>query len=454
MKMGKSLKFWMGWAILAFFIASVHLFSQETETIISPSTRQTPKLCPDSFDKQSEVPFSFLSKSGSKMQFSLAKNAKYALAPVSDNTNSLISNIISANTRFGFKLFKEIVEQEGEKNIFISPLSVSIALAMTYNGAAGETEKAMAKTLELQEMSLLEVNRANAKLSDSLLNPDSGIQLNLANSLWAHKSVEFRKAFMKNNQEFYKAQIRNLDLSDPRSLEIINRWGKEKTQGKIDEIVDPSDLDAILFLINAVYFKGAWSVGFSKEYTKERDFTLLDGSRKRVPMMMSQSDRYSYYRGDSFQAVELPYGNEKTSLYLFLPDRESSLQEFCQKLNRDSWESWMSGFRRELVGVVLPRLRLEYEIKLNVVLKALGMGIAFTSRANFEKMCTGTAFIDYVAHKSFADVNEEGTEAAAVTVVKMKRGGHQTLVFDRPFFLAIRDNVTGAILFMGLIIKP
>jgi len=452
--MSKSLKFWMGWAILTFLFVSVYLFSQETEAIISPSTRQTPIAYPDIYDKQSEVPFSLLSKSESKIQFSLAKNAKYASVPVSDNTDSLIAKIVSANTRFGFKLFKEIVEQEGEKNIFISPLSVSIALAMTYNGAAGETEKAMAKALELQEMSLLKVNRANAMLSDSLMSPDSGIQLNLANSLWGDKSVEFRKTFMKNNQEFYEAQIRNLDLGNPRSLEIINRWCKEKTQGKIDEIVDSSDLDAILFLINAVYFKGAWSVGFGEEYTQERDFTLLDGSRKRVPMMMSQSERYSYYRGDNFQAVELPYSNEKASLYLFLPDKESSLKEFCQKLNRDSWESWMSGFRRELVRVVLPRLRLEYEIKLNAVLKALGMGIAFTSRANFEKMCTGPAFIDYVAHKSFVDVNEEGTEAAAVTIVKMKRGGHQALVFDRPFFLAIRDNLTGAILFMGFIIEP
>ncbi len=452
--MSKSLKFWMGWTIFTFLFVSVHLFSQETETIISPSTRQTSKHYPGIYDKQSEVPFSLLSKSGNEMQFSLVKNTRYRVAPVSDNTDSLIGNIVSANTKFGFKLFKEIVEQEGEKNIFISPLSVSIALAMTYNGAAGETEKAMAKALELQDMSLLQVNKANAMLSDSLMNRESRIQLNLANSLWADRGVEFRKTFMRNNQEFYEAEIRNLDLSDPRSLEIINHWCKEKTQGKIDEIVDPSDLDAILFLINAVYFKGAWSVGFSEEYTQEKDFTLLDGSRKRVSMMMSQSERYSYYRGDSFQAVELPYSSEKASLYLFLPDKESSLQEFCQKLNRDSWESWMSGFRRELVGVVLPRLRLEYEIKLNAVLKALGMGIAFTSRANFEKMCTGPAFIDYVAHKSFVDVNEEGTEAAAVTVVKMKRGGHQTLVFDRPFFLAIRDNVTGAILFMGFIIEP
>lgn len=451
--MSKSLKFWMGLTILTYFV-SVFLFSHEAKTTMESSTQQSHGLNPSLYEEMSGISSPLVSRNGTGIPFSLALNKKYTSATEVDSTVLSPSDIVSANTAFGFKLFKELIEQDGESNIFISPLSVSIALTMTYNGAAGETAKAMAETLELQGISLDQVNKENVKLADSLMDPDSGVQFNLANSLWADKDVRFRTDFLNKNKEFYDAEIRSLDLSVPSSIELINRWIKEKTEGKIDEVVDSSDLDAILFLINAVYFKGAWTVGFSEEYTEEKEFTLLDGSRKRVQMMMSQSDQYSYFSGDGFQAVELPYGKERVSLYLFLPDRESSIKELIKKLNRENWESWMSQFQQDLVNVVLPRLRLEYEIELTAVLRALGMGIAFTSRANFEKMCSGGAFIDEVIHKTFVDINEEGTEAAAVIVVKMKRGGLMSVVFDRPFFFAIRDNVTGAILFMGFIIEP
>lgn len=412
--------------------------------------------CPEEFYAQKKQQMEKILKSirFTEMQSTLASNKKYGVSFAADNEDTHISELISGNTAFGFKLFKELIHQDRESNVFISPLSVSTALAMTYNGAAGRTQKAMAETLELQGMSLARLNKANTMLADSLIDPESGVELNLANSLWADKNVRFKTGFLDNTQEFYEAEIRNLDLSQPRSIEVINDWINTKTEGKINKVVDFSDLDAILFLINAVYFKGAWTVGFSQEYTQEREFALIDGSTKKVPMMMSQSDRYSHFRGDGFQAVELPYGNERVSLALFLPDRDSSLQEFLNKLNRENWESWMAGFRKDLVGVVLPRLRLEYEIELSAVLKALGMGIAFAGGADFSNMCSGDAYIDEVIHKTFVDVNEEGTEASAVTVVKMKRGGQTVLVFDRPFFCAIKDNVTGAILFMGFIIQP
>ena len=449
-----SLRFWKVLTTLTLFCVSVLLFSQEAGAETVSPTSPTLKQYSRTYDEQSKGFSLSLLGNGTSMPFSLAISGRCHIQPVGQNADSMISDIVSANTAFGFKLFKELIKQDSKSNIFMSPLSISIALTMTYNGAAGETGKAMVDTLELQGMDLAQVNKGNALLADSLMNSDSGVRLNLANSLWADKHVRFKTGFQNNNKEFYKAEVRNLDLSDPRSIEIINHWVKEKTEGKVAEIVDSSDLDAILFLVNAVYFKGAWTVGFSEEYTKERDFTLLDGSTKKVPMMMSQSEQYSCFQGDGFQAVGLPYGNERVSLYLFLPDRDSSLQEFLQNLNRDSWESWMSGFRKELTGVVLPRLKLEYGIELYPVLKALGMGVAFTRQANFKNMCSGGAFIDEVIHKSFVDVNEEGTEAAAATVVKMKRGGQTVLYFDRPFFCAIRDNVTGAILFLGFIIEP
>jgi serpin B len=171
--------------------------------------------------------------------------------------------------------------------------------------------------------------------------------------------------------------------------------------------------------------------------------------------MVAQSKRFMYYRAENFHAVSLPYGSERISMYLFLPDIDSSLKEFCKNLNAENWEKWMSQFQKQEIVVVLPRFKLEYEVKLNNALKALGMGIAFSPGANFENMCLGSAFIDWVKHKSFVEVNEEGTEASAATIVKMKRGGGpRTIVFNRPFFFAIRDNETGAILFMGSVVDP
>ncbi len=380
-----------------------------------------------------------------------AEGASFESAKVSED--AALSRIVSANTRFGFKLYRELIEQNGKSNIFISPLSMSLALCMCCNGADGETQEVMAEGLELDGLPLSLVNEANAGLMDTLLNPGRDVQLNLANSLWADEEVVFKDTFLQNNKEFYGAEITSLDLGKESSLEVINQWISKNTRGKIDRMLESSDLEAIMFLVNAVYFKGAWAVGFDAEDTEEREFTSSNGYTKRVPMMISQSDRYSYFRDVDFSAVEVPYGDEKVSLYLFLPDRESSLQEFQKKLSRENWESWISGFQKELVGVVIPRLRLEYEVLLDDVLEALGMGIIMSKDANFKKMCYGPAFIDWVKHRACVDINEEGTEASAATVVKMKKGRIVTLVFDRPFFLAIRDNVTGSILFMGSIIK-
>lgn len=372
----------------------------------------------------------------------------------SQQVDPMIPDLVAANSRFGFKLFNEIYNQNSNNNIFFSPLSISLALTMIYNGAAGETERAMAKTLELQGMSLEQINRANHKLLNTLLNLDKNVQLNLANSLWANKHVTFKEKFMRINKEFYGAEITSLDLNDIRSIQRINGWIKQKTKGKIENILDSGDIGAILFLINAIYFKADWTVGFSEDNTRERDFTLLDGSKKAVPMMMSQSSRYKYYQGEDFQAVELPYGNESVSLFLFLPTENSSLPKFQKILNRENWETWMSGFRQDLVIVVLPRFKVEYEITLNKVLTTLGMGIAFNPGANFRMMSNELLFINWIKHKAFLEVNEAGTEAATSTVVKMSRGVSLRLIFDHPFFFAIRDNVTGTILFMGSVVDP
>ena len=375
---------------------------------------------------------------------------------VEDSSEDIVdAKLVFANTTFGFKLFAELTKPDIDKNIFISPSSIATALTMTYNGTDGETKKAMTKALELKGMRLEEVNKANAELMAMLENADQCVQLEIANSLWADRKIEFKSDFMKRNKDFYGAEITNLDFNEPDAISRINDWISKKTNGKIDEMVNEIDRDAILFLINAIYFKGTWTLAFDKKQTKDRTFILLDGTEKEHPTMVAQSKRFMYYQAEDFQSVSIPYGSERISMYLFLPGMDSSLEEFCNGLNAENWEKWMSQFQKKEIVVVLPRFKLEYEVKLNDALKALGMGIAFGPGANFKNMCSGKAFIDWVKHKSLVEVNEEGTEASAATVMKMKRGARPTtIVFNRPFFFAIGDNETGTMLFMGVVVEP
>ncbi len=370
------------------------------------------------------------------------------------------SQFVDANTKFGFKLFKEILKQDSKKNVFVSPTSVAIALSMTYNGADGETQQAMAKALELQGMSLQDINQANDTLKATLENADPAVQLSIANSLWAKQGVAFKPDFMQRNQQFYGAKVTELDFGKPDAPKIINNWVKENTRGKIDQIVQQIQTDDVLFLINAIYFKGKWTKEFDKSQTTERPFYLSDGTQKQHPMM-SQSGRYRYYENDSFQAVTLPYGTERLSLYVFLPRKNTTLDAFQQQLAVENWQQWMNQFQMRRGSIQLPSFKFEYEIQLNTALKSLGMEAAFDgSRANFSNMTSASVKIDEVKHKTFVEVNEEGTEAAAATSVRATLTSARMpeepfqMVVDRPFFCAIRDNQTGTVLFMGSIREP
>jgi serine protease inhibitor len=374
----------------------------------------------------------------------------------------IASRLTTANTRFGFKLYREILKKSGDKNVFVSGSSVGLALAMAYNGAGGQTQQAMARALELQGLSLDEVNRANAALKTSLENPDPKVQLKIANSLWAKKGVDFKPEFIERNKNFYAAEVAALDFGSPSAPATINAWVSNNTAGKIDKIVDQIDGDSILFLINAIYFKGQWTEAFDKAKTTEQPFTSGAGKQKPHPMM-PQSGKYNYYENDKFQAVSLPYGGKRVSMYIFLPVEGSRLAEFHNQLTAENWDSWMSGFRQTDGDIMVPRFKVEFEVDLNEALKALGMTEAFAAdRADFSGMLQSAqrAFISKVKHKTFAEVNEEGTEAAAVTSVEMRATSMQVprkrfhMEIDRPFFCAIRDNQTGTVLFMGSITDP
>ncbi|MCG6136287.1 MAG: serpin family protein [Nostoc sp. LLA-1] len=370
------------------------------------------------------------------------------------------TKLVNANNKFGFKLFSEILNQPSRNNnIFVSPSSVAIALAMTYNGASGSTQQAMAKALELQGMSLPEINSAYATLRELLENPDPNVQLTIANSLWANEDATLQPDFIKRTQDVYNAKITNLDFQDATSLNTINNWVQENTRGKINKIVEQIEPDQVLFLINAIYFKGQWTNQFDKSQTAEQPFYTSSGIQKQHPMM-SQTGEYRYYENDKFQAVSLPYGEDgKVSFYIFLPKQESNLNTFYQNLNFENWEKWMTQFQNRDGFIRVPRFKTDYDVTLNDALTALGMAEAFSNQANFSDMGTNLK-ISQVKHKTFLEVNEEGTEAAASTSVGMVPTAFREkpepfrMIVDRPFFCVIRDHQTGSILFMGAITDP
>jgi serine protease inhibitor len=372
----------------------------------------------------------------------------------------LDGRLVEANNGFGFNLFHKLREKDEQENIFISPASVAAALAMTYNGAGGETRLAMSEALLLQGMSLEEINKAFADLKTILQNPDPKVQLAVANSLWARAGMAFNEDFLKRNRDYFGAKTTELDFNLPGAADEINGWVKEQTRGKIEKIVEPPiDPMTVLFLINAIYFKGDWSKPFDAKQTREIPFTLTGGTVKQHPVMFIEGD-YRTLKTEQFQAVSLPYGKTgRVSMYIFLPNEDSSLAEFYGELNRENWNSWISAFTERNAEIGLPRFKFEYEASLNEALKALGMGEAFDAgAADFSGMRPAAdLYISDVRHKTFVEVNEEGTEAAAVTSVEMTLTSMPemfTLVADRPFFFAIVDNQTGTILFMGSVLDP
>jgi serine protease inhibitor len=368
--------------------------------------------------------------------------------------------LIDANTKFGFKLFSQLQTQDSDKNLFVSPSSVAIALAMTYNGASGSTQQAMARTLELQGLSLEQINSSYAALKNLLENLDPKVQLTIANSLWADKNASFQPDFLKRNRDFYQAKVTNLDFQDRKASSVINNWVKDSTRGIISEIVQQIRPEQVLFLVNAIYFKGRWTEEFDKKQTTEKPFYLASGRQKSHPMM-SQSGKYEYLENEQFQAVSLPYGKErKVSFYIFLPKKNSNLKTFYQNLNTQNWQGWISKFQKREGSVQIPRFKMDYDVTLNDSLIALGMGEAFSNRADFSAMGSQKNLqISEVKHKTFLEVNEEGTEAAAATSVGVMLTSLPTIepfrmAVDRPFFCAIRDNQTGSVLFMGSIVEP
>ena len=382
------------------------------------------------------------------------------IADVTNAAQQLDANneTVLANTRFGFQLFQQIYQSN--KNLFVSPLSISTALTMTMNGAVGITQQEIAQTLAFPRRDLESVNADFANLQKSLQVISPQVKLQIANSLWGREDIEFQPAFLQTNSDYFNVTLRQLNFTDPQATATINRWVSDNTNGKIEKIVDQVGARTILFLINAIYFKGDWTTAFDPKKTREQDFFLSDGSTKKV-QMMSQTGKYAAYRGKEFQVIRLPYDNGRLGMYVFLPNADLPLKTLIRNLTIDNWNQWQSEFQQQQGDIALPRFKIEYETRLNPYLSDLGMKTAFIpNQADFSRISQQPSdlHIEEVKHKSYIEVAEEGTEAAAVTSVQIRTTAIQPnrlrFIANRPFFFAIEDQWTSSLLFLGTVVNP
>jgi serine protease inhibitor len=364
--------------------------------------------------------------------------------------------IVSSSGIFGLKLFKKVNSFEGDKNIFISPLSVSMALGMTLNGANGSTYDSIKAVLELNGLTEQEINESYKSLINKLINVDPEVIFNIANSIWYRKSMTFQQDFINTNKIYFNAEISGLDFSDPVSLEIINNWVDQSTNGKIDKILDRIPPGAVMYLINAIYFKGDWKYQFNKELTRDDYFISADGSSSPCKMMV-QKNNFLYYSNDLFQAADLPYGDSLFSMTIILPLPDKNINEVINQLNKANWSEWLGNLKVSEGEIQMPKFESRYELKLNDVLTDLGMGIAF-GNADFTKMYPpGGLWISEVKHKTYVKTDEEGTEAAAATSVEIIRtsiGSGFFMKINRPFIYIISERSSNTILFIGKMVNP
>ncbi|UCG87709.1 MAG: serpin family protein [Gemmatimonadota bacterium] len=366
--------------------------------------------------------------------------------------------LIEADNRFAFNLFRAVDDLEGDNNVFISPLSVAMALGMAYNGADGNTQQAMQQTLELAGMSVQEVNEAYRDLIGLLRNLDPRVEFLLANSIWYRDTWTFEQEFIDINRQYFDAEVAALDFTSPAAAPTINGWVSNATHGRIAGIVpDPVPNDIVMYLINAIYFKGDWTYQFDKSRTRGAPFDLPDGSQTTVDMMSHEADvEVGVNWSAGVHVGDLPYGGEAYSMTILLPPTATQIDSLVDQLTQENWSEWVGQIHTEEIHVSIPKFTLEYEIKLNDALTALGMGIAFSDTADFTRMyAPGEIFISEVKHKTFVDVNEEGTEAAAATSVGMAPTSMPlSFIVDRPFVFVIRERLSGTILFMGKVVDP
>ena len=366
--------------------------------------------------------------------------------------------VIDRSNTFGFDLLKEVdgARDASTPNTILSPLSATMALGMALEGADGETFTAMKDALRFQGLSREEINASYRGLLDILLELDPEVELEVANSAWSREGFPFRTDYFDAVTEAFDAEVRELDFNAPGAKDIINDWVNERTNGRIPEIIDVINPLDILYLINAVYFKGSWTTKFRSGDTHPGSFELETGQSVQVPTMFSEKMPIRLGQVGGIQVGELPYGGDAFAMVVVVPRFGQGVDELVSQLDDDTWAEWVGSTSEGKFPVRIPKFELEWDGMLKDALAAMGMGPAFLPQADFSRMTPAAdAHISAVRQKTYMKVDEEGTVAAAVTSVTVGvTSAPVGLNVDRPFLLAIRERLSGTILFMGVIRDP
>ena len=369
--------------------------------------------------------------------------------------------VIGASNAFGFGLLRELDRTRADSNIFMSPLSASMALGMTMNGAAGQTFDEMRAALAFGTRPAAEINASYRSLIDMLRALDPTVDFRIANSIWYRAGFPFEQTFLDESRQFFDARVSGLDFASSNAVPSINDWVRQSTNGKIDKIVDgPIPNDVVMYLINAIYFNGSWTTRFDRNQTRTEPFHTIGGTTAPIAMMR-RTDTIRVAETADAQVVDLPYGGGAYTMTILLPKEGKSLRDVVATLTADVWQAAVTGATARSVELQMPKFTLRWEALLNDPLQALGMRQAFQGDvADFTRMSRDAGnrlYISKVKQKAFVDVHEEGTEAAAVTSVEIRvtcACGPQVIRIDRPFVFAIRERLSGTVLFLGKIVRP
>src|SRR5690554_6413701 len=381
--------------------------------------------------------------------------------PIQINLRSAEQEMVKTDQSFAFAFFENVFDEESldkDHNFMVSPLSLSMALAMTQNGAAGDTKTVMQEALRWRDFPDDEaINDYYKKLKEALLKTDPSTSLSIANAIFTNQSVAINPGFTNTNRSYFDATVQQVDFSNPATTSVINQWASDNTNGLIEKVIDKTKADDLMYLLNAIYFKGVWVSEFKKSNTLKKSFTLENGSLVDVDMM-NQTAEFNYNSNDDLQIVQLPYGNEAFSMMVLLPKDNKKLHDVVEAIKEPNyWSSLIAGSRKYEVVLSLPKFKTTYSKKLNNVLMDMGMGVAFSDNADFSGLSEVSSKIDFVNQNTYISTDEVGTEAAAVTTIGMVATSMpiepERVIFNanKPFLYIIQENYTGSILFMGAV---
>ncbi len=369
--------------------------------------------------------------------------------------------LVQANNRFAFALFNKSANEETKDNLIISPFSVSMALSMTLNGAAGTTKTGMENTLGFAGDQASLINDYNKTLSEQLQRVDNKVTFNIANSIWYKNSFTALPDFISTNKNYYQAEVTSLDFSSPSAVNTINSWVDAKTNHAIPTIIESISDENVMYLIDALYFKGSWRNKFDESKTTDETFHKEDLSTVKYKMM-SQKSTFKYFSDNNLSSIELPYGQGNFIMTLLLPATGKTTTDLSGAFNAANWKKWNDAMTSTEVQINMPRFKMAYKKDLKDLLSTMGMADAFNADvADFTRITAARGLcIGEVKHKTMVEVNEEGTVAAAVTSIGMITTTSplqpQAIIINinKPFMFVISEKSTGAILFTGRIMDP